>query len=70
MYTVNYIEELYDEMEYIEQIVRAAKREYHGYVKMAAWSPEVCRRVDEINEFLEEATQELRELREELAMSR
>lgn len=69
MSTADYIEELYDEIDVIELLMRAAKREYHGYVKMAAWSPEICARVDEINAFLEEATQELSELRDELAIS-
>jgi uncharacterized protein YaaN involved in tellurite resistance len=69
MSSAEYIEELRDEIECINFQIRAAKREYNGYVKTAAWSAEICDRVDEINRFLEEATQKLDELHQEVMMS-
>jgi hypothetical protein len=40
------MDELYDELEMCQRLLRRAETEYHGYVKKAAWSDEICSRVD------------------------
>lgn len=63
------VADLYMELSYHQYFVRQAEKELWGYVKTAAWSSEMCARVDEIEAYLRRARADIREIRLELGLS-
>jgi len=46
------ISEVYDDLFLYEHTLRQAEEEYHEYVRQAAWSDEICYRVDSLKEVI------------------
>ena len=63
---MNY-ELLYDKMFMYKCRLTAASREYHGYVKKAAWSDDICHRVDKLKAVIEECETEITAIEELMA---
>ena len=57
------MDELYDELELCQRLLRRAEAEYHGYVKKAAWSEEICARVDYLKWHIGDLTESISNLR-------
>jgi hypothetical protein len=63
LWLVPNMDELYDEIELCQRLLRRAEAEYHGYVKKAAWSEEICARVDYLKLHIAELQESIANLR-------